>query len=320
MGAKILEIHGKNGNTAPSLHMTLSPRNLLFPLGFIFLCFFPAMARGQLDVKLEMDRRIYLAHEPITATLTLINRAGRDVVLGGKDSSDSWLDYRVFDGGGNLLGPNPGTAGPGPLIVKNGDPYRTRVAVNALYPIFREGTYRVQASIYFPPLRRYFETPSQTVQVVDVKSFWSQIVGMPPGHPDQGSYRKYELIRFSRGEKNELYVRVSDSETNVVKATFSLGSAIMIRDPEIAVDNYNELHVLFMGAPKAYAYTVINQDGEIEKREVYFEERGNRPQLIKLPDGTIELIGGISEEEKNQPYEKNSFRPLSERPPGMPNL
>ena len=59
---------------------------------------------AQITVELEMDRSLFMAHEPITGKLTLVNRAGQDLIFGDSGGM-SWLDFNVTDGSGYLLTP-----------------------------------------------------------------------------------------------------------------------------------------------------------------------------------------------------------------------
>ena len=83
---------------------------------------------------------------------------------------------------------------------------------------------------------------------------------------------------------------------------------------------YTTMHILHMASPKAYAHVVIDVDGKMLTRDIYYEKGGNRPALVSIGQSDLGVQGGITAEEHDTPYEQRQFRKLSELPPGMPML
>ncbi len=277
-------------------------------------------ARAQLDIGLQLDKKTFMTHEPVTGVLTMVNRAGREIVLDGPPSGAPWLDFNVVDGRQRLITPVQGIQNPKPLILPNGQPHRVKVMVNHSYPMSESGLYRVKVRVYFPPLKRYFETKVQTVNIVDGQVMWGpQPFGVPTGYEGAGTYRAYTLLTFFQGaQERSLYFRLTDHDTGRVRATYSLGQYMTARPPEQAIDNQSRLHILHMAAPKQYFYSVIEPDGKATQK-AYREKGTSRPELItNQQTGEVAIRGGVSEEEMAVPYEEREFRKLSERPPGMP--
>jgi hypothetical protein len=194
-----------------------------------------------------------------------------------------------------------------------------KINVNSMYPMGQKGIYRVSASVYFPQLDRYFQSQPTTLQISDGRELWRQVVGVPEGREGEGTYRRYTLLSFNTGSERLLYTRIQDDRSGAVFATFSLGQFIAIRDPEWTIDNQNRLHVLQLGAPRTYAHTVIDVDGQIVAREVYREGNGTRPQLVAAGAGDIVVSGGVSEEEATRNPLGPAIHMISERPEGLPN-
>jgi hypothetical protein len=268
-----------------------------------------------------MDKKTYMAHEPVTGVLILINRAGRDLILDGKDG-ESWLDFRVEDPRRQLLSTLRGFEKPKPLVLKSGVPLEQKVTVNAMYPMGATGMYAVTAQVYFPPLGRTFQSKRNTINIVDGQKMWSQTVGVPAGLTGAGSYRTFALLTFMEGvRQRSLYFRLADTDTGVVRTTYSLGEYIALFDPQHLVDSESRLHVLQLAGPQKFYYTVIDATGDAVIRETYREHEGRRPQLlVNSVTGDIKVEGGMSVKESMIPYEEREFRKLSERPPGMPRL
>jgi hypothetical protein len=93
-----------------------------------------------------------------------------------------------------------------------------------------------------------------------------------------------------------------------------------LRPPEKAIDSQNNLHILHMSGPQAYKYTVISIDGEPIRQQNLYEKGSNRPRLKNSGYGEVGIVGGITEEEAQTPYESQEFRAISERPPGLPTF
>lgn len=275
---------------------------------------------AQINLDLKLDRTLYLAHEPITGELIIVNMAGRDLIF-GESGGLSWLDFTVTDGAGHLITPVQGEANERPIVLGAGQTYKHKVTINRRYPMANIGTYRVKASIHFPQINRVFETKSITVQVTDGQPMWSQIVGVPQSHPQAGSYREYSLMTYYHGARSKaLYFRLKDSDSGMVFRTYTIGDYMTLRPPEKAIDSQNNLHILHMSGPQAYKYTVISIDGEPIRQQNLYEKGSNRPQLKNSGYGEVSVVGGITEEEAKTPYETQEFHPISERPPGLPGF
>ncbi|MCB1079030.1 MAG: hypothetical protein KDM64_14505, partial [Verrucomicrobiae bacterium] len=129
-------------------------RGIVAALAVLFVA---KSAHAQLELGLEFDKKTFMTYEPVTATLTMVNRAGKELVIDGPNGG-SWLDFQVIDGRQNLIPPVQGAPKPQPMILPAGAPHRIRVMVNHSYPMSESGLYRIKVRVYFPPLGRYFET------------------------------------------------------------------------------------------------------------------------------------------------------------------
>jgi hypothetical protein len=70
------------------------------------LLFVAATARGQIQVDLKFKRLQYIAYEPVLATVTITNLAGRDVDL-HDDAEQPWFGFEVTANEGRTLVPIP---------------------------------------------------------------------------------------------------------------------------------------------------------------------------------------------------------------------
>jgi len=273
---------------------------------------------GQIQVDLKMDRSLYIAHEPISGVLTIINRSGRDLVF-GDSGGKSWLDFTVTDGLGHLISPVRNMENAKPIVITAGQTHEQKVTINQYYPMATTGVYRVKATVVFPQINRVFQTRVLSVQVTDGRPMWSQIVGVPQGHPKAGSYREYSLMTYYHGSRSKsLYFRLRDSDTGMVYKTYPLGDYLSLHPPMHEIDRENRLHVLHMSAPQTYIYSIISIDGDPLTRKGYVSKGTDRPELVRSEFGDVSVKGGMTEEENETPYQGQQFHMLSERPPGMP--
>lgn len=279
-----------------------------------------APVSAQINLDLKLDRTLYLSHEPITGELIIVNMAGRDLIF-GESGGLSWLDFTVTDGRGHLITPVQGERNERPIVLGAGQTHKHKVVINRRYPMANIGTYRVKASVHFPQINRVFETKQVTVQVTEGQPMWSQIVGVPQGHPQAGTNREYSLMTYYHGARSKaLYFRLRDSDSGMVFRTYPIGDYMSLRPPTHAIDSQNQLHVLHMTGPQTYRYTLISIDGEPLQQKTLFEKGANRPELKSTAYGEVTLVGGMSEEEAKTPYEEQEFYRISERPPGLPTF
>ncbi len=272
---------------------------------------------AQISVSMEPVKKMYVVHEPTTVKVSIVNRAGRDLVLAGRGNS-SWLTFDVTDSKGRLASSVRGT-GIEPVLIPAGQQLTRTIAVNEYYSMGQLGLYRIRASAYFSQLDQYFSSTTETVQISEGREMWSQVVGVPEGQEGAGEFRRYSLLSFNNGSSRHLYVRVQREPSGGTLTTYSLGKLIVVRDPEWTVDSSNRLHVLHQGAPKTYAHTVVGANGEVLSREIYREQVGNRPRLSPDGVGDITVVGGVSDREaRENPMGGLSVKKLSDRPPGLP--
>ncbi|MDF2375612.1 MAG: hypothetical protein P1U81_05185 [Verrucomicrobiales bacterium] len=294
-------------------------KSILTLLSLAFVLMLSHSANAQIQVELKLDRTLFVAHEPITGTLTLVNRAGQDLIFGDSGGM-SWLDFTVTDGRGHLVVPVRNQLNERPVVLSSGQTYEHKVTINRYYPMSTVGQYRVRANVSFPQINRVFQSKTLSVQVTEGQPIWSQIVGVPQGHPHAGSYREFSLMTYYHGARSKaLYFRLKDSDSGVVYKTYPIGDYMSLRKPTYSIDRQNQLHVLHMTGPQRYKYTVVNIDGDPVRQEKYFEKNGNRPELKSSDFGDVSVVGGFTEEEMSTPYEHTEFRRISERPPGLPN-
>ena len=290
-------------------------------LALLVFAFLGKTAKGQIDVTFKLGKTAYIAHEPIVGEVTIFNRAGRDLIMSGKNGAD-WLEFRINEtGGGRMVSPIQGAEKLKPIVIGAGKSYTSKVTVNRKYPMGRTGRYSIQALVSFPQINRVFTARPTAINVNDGRKMWSQVFGVPPGNEGAGSYREYSILTQHHGSRSKtLYFRIAEADTGLVRKTWAIGDYLMVRPPKQVVDGKNILHVFHMAGPKTYVYTTVNVDGKPIEQQVYVQKGTSIPDMVTNESNQVAVVGGMTLEESLENYESREFRNLSERPPGLPKL
>ncbi len=270
--------------------------------------------QAQYMTNITLNKPAYLTYEAVEATVTINNRSGADIVMGGPNGQ-SWLTFAVIAPNGNAV-PSMQFQADDNMIFKSGTSISKKVLISNFYTFSEYGTYSVNASIYHPPSQQYYGSNRARALFTDAKPFWEQSYGVPVDQPNAGQIRRYTISTLRDTERTWLYVRVLEDKTNLKLTTFSLGTCILVADPQITVDSNNKLHVLFMAVPHIYSHVIIDTQGKLEKRRYFKELETNRPKLVVQNDQTIDVQGG-------EPYDptavaaKPKARSVGQRPPGL---
>jgi hypothetical protein len=304
------------------LHLELSSLNFTFlrmllraaVLWIALLAIAPAL-HAQIRVEMKLPRRLYIAYEPVVATVSVTNLTGRDVLLDDFEGQ-KWFSFQISTGEDRLVPPRDMDYQLTPLMLPAGQTVKRTVNLTSLYPITDFGLYRLRASIYFPELRKYFSSAQSTIEISEGKLIWQQTVGVPEGLQGAGTYRLISLLTFRRPKDNMLYVRVEDKEGGVVYVTAPLGRVLTSNEPQVQLDQKNQLHVLQVVGPKTYLYSRVGLNGESLGTSTYHELQ-TRPRMRKLASGTVEIAGG----QVDAPVATAAAGPppkLSDRPASIP--
>ena len=276
------------------------------------------LSRAQFATNLTIERTTFLSQEPITATVTIINRSGADVVMSGSGPRASWLSFDITDPAGRPVSASnmePEAA----FVFKAGDTISRKITINDTYAMSEPGAYSLKATVYHPPSRQHFESNGERFTVTDARAFKTFPFGVPQAYPGAGRMRSYHMIVFRESDRTTLYSRLVDDRTQSSLITAQLGPINLSLEPQMQLDRENRLHAFFLAVPKIFMHITITPDGKVAKREYYREVEDSRPTLITTATGEFAVTGG-------QPYDPNAQstatqrpkgRSASERPPGL---
>ena len=286
-----------------------------YALPIIAVALFPAAGEAQIQVDLKFKRLQYIAYEPVVATISVTNLAGRDIDLHDAEGQ-SWLGFEITGSEGQPVTPMSAESGQAPLKVAAGQKVTHQINLTPLYPVHDFGTYHVRTHVYFADLGKFFYSPTRVFEVTDARPIWQQTVGIPDGVAAPGNVRTYALLTNRFPDHTSLYVRVQDKDSGVVYATYSLGRAIAFEEPQAEIDHANQLHVLHCSAPRAWAYSRIGLNGELLAHSSFMETK-TRPKLVRAGNGEVAVRGGTIESPAVQ-GSRGTAPKLSARPPGPP--
>ncbi|MEO8440811.1 MAG: hypothetical protein ABI540_11405 [Spartobacteria bacterium] len=268
-------------------------------------------AEGQIQVDLKFKRLQYIAYEPVIATVTITNLAGRDIEL--RDANgEHWYGFEVTANEGRTLAPIRQFSEP-PLQIAAGTSVTRKINLTPLFPVSDLGVYHVRANVFFADLNKFFYARSKVFEVTTARPIWQRTVGDPSGN----GVRTYSLMTNRFPDHTSLYVRVEDKENSLVYSTYSLGRLISFDEPHAEVDRENRLHVLHCSAPRIWSYSLVGLDGRLLKHATYSQTRTS-PHLRRKEDGTVAVSGGTLDVPVAPGAGARAVPKLSERPENLP--
>ena len=272
-------------------------------------------AHAQFQVALDLGRKTYVSAEPITATVTVTNRSGADVVLGGP-SGRKWLTFTLRDSSDRALSPLD-LESEDPIILKAGATTRKKMRILDTHAVEETGNYAATASVYHPASGQYYISNRTHFTVTDLRPFGQPMMfGVPEGYPEAGRVRRYVLMINRELDSSTMYFRLEDDATNSKLMTYPLGPITLAREPLVTMDRLNQLHVLFMTNRDNYTYAVLQPDGKPKSIRIIKDVKESHPQLFLTSTNDVVLKGGEIQD-PNAPKEVPKGRSISERPPGL---
>lgn len=277
-------------------------------------------AFGQYEVSLQLDKTIYVVQEPMTATLSVVNRSGSDVVLGGPKGKP-WLLFNVTDSQDRSLSPAQMTSDE-PVVFPAGETITRKVKLTDTHSFSVEGTYAATVSVFYPASGDYYKSNRARFVITDERVYGKPLIfGVPQGLPDAGRMRRYALLVHRDQNYSYLYFRLIDDRTEEKIMTYQLGPLTLAREPMFALDKQNNMHVLFMSSPDQSLYYIIGPDGKPKSQQYFRDENGSHPQLFRTRDSSVVASGGRQFDPKQDRADAAAaaarVRSVSERPPGL---
>jgi hypothetical protein len=276
----------------------------------LFTLLFSGVLQAQVQVHLKMLKPDYVAHEQVLATVTITNRAGRDLYL-HNESRMNWLDFDIKNQRGVPLSPLRGGLSFKAARIGAGQSVSKTIDLNALYRVSDLGRYRLSAVVRLPGGEgTLFSSNNQGFNVTKARSLYRQRVGVA----GDKNVREFSVLTFSTGQKSVLYVQVEDVATGRMLQTFPLGEVLMFRQPTATVDGQNNLHILYLVSPTTFARSRVNSEGKFLGQDFYQRGVTGAPRLVTFGNGEVQVAGGVPFDPKAQKAAAQKIRRISERP------
>jgi hypothetical protein len=272
-------------------------------------------AHGQIGVQLSLKRRAFIAHEPIVATVTLTNTSGRELLL--EDTPElQWFGFQVNGEEERIIPPRNPDYGLDSVRLQPGEAVKKSVNLNELYALGDLGSFKVRATVYLAPAKRYFTSRAIQIEITEGRVISRQSVGVPEGMVNAGAIHTFTLLTHYHDEGRMLYVRVQSRDDSTVFGTYILGRLIDGAPPQAEFDVGNNLYVLHLTGKQAWVLTKIGVNGEYMGQTSY-DAAKSRPSLRKLANGTLQIVGGRKQSAVAQTPTAPPVK-LSDRPAGLP--
>jgi hypothetical protein len=271
--------------------------------------------RAQVTVELSIKRNIYIAYEPLLATVRINNLSGNRLLLADVEGK-KWFGFQIETLDGRPVPPSDPNYEISPIQINPGEAVVRTVNLTQLYPLSDFGSYRVRATVYAAELSDYFSSPPLTLEITDGRLLWQQTVGVPGPAGIESGTRTISLLSHRLSERTDLYLRIEDKTRGIIYCTHRLGDFISYGKPDIQLDATNTVHVLQNNIPREFIYSKVGLDGKILERMTYSAPK-ERPHLVRSADGTVIVAGGIPYD-PHAPPSPVTMPKLSDRPMGLP--
>ncbi|MCF7732634.1 MAG: hypothetical protein K9N23_13170 [Akkermansiaceae bacterium] len=266
-------------------------------------------AHAQLAVSLELSKNQYLSGEPVIATVSITNHAGRDIEFQGY-LQRPWLDFALTNSRGEPVTPT-GAGIFGKVKLGAGQTLNRQVNLSSMFQLTDQGNYGVSATVRMPGVDADTTVSNRVIYTVSPgRPYWSQKVGAGRA----GKLREFRLLDFSGDLKSQLYVQVLDGRTGLPVRTFTLGEVLLVRKPSATVDRRQRMHVLFLATPSAWLHCQIDTDGRLVSRDIHKRGPSGDPYLVTSAKGEVTVGNSVLYDPKAAAAKRAKFRKLSERP------
>jgi hypothetical protein len=281
---------------------------------WLFICFclsLTGVTAEPLGVQIRFDNDTYLIYEAIQATVSIHNYSGREIQFDEGDQSSS-LNFVVTTENSrmirNLARPALGAS----VTIPPGQTVSQTINLLPLYELRERGTYRVKAIVKTP--LGTVESAPVAITLINGRELWSQVVGLPASEGSPEQYRTYSLVARRGTHEDSLYVSVRDDPHTMVYSLISLGAFLSTTEPQVRVDRFGNLHVIFQNAPRSFGYAEIDPIARPIARAAYSDFTGHPTLTIK--DGEVSVTGG----EQTYPKVERvlSDEEVNPRPPAPP--
>jgi hypothetical protein len=261
----------------------------IFQLAAITLLLFVVTVSAQVSIEVVPVQEQFLPDEALTVAVRVTNQSGQSLRL-GEDAE--WLKLSVESKDSFIVSKLSDPPVQGGFTLDSSKIAIKRVNLAPCFSLTRPGRYSVTATVRIKDWDKEFSSPPATFDIIVAAKLWEQNFGVPSQTNQSPEVRKYSLQQANYLKHLQLYVRISDPDDTKIFRVVAIGGMVGFSQPEPQVDKLSNLHVLWQTGARAFAYRVVNPDGEIVVSQTY-DYAGSRPRLHIADDGKITVNGGL---------------------------
>ncbi len=279
-------------------------------LAVLFLCPLAAV-QGQLATSLSLNKKTFLAGEPVIAEIIVTNHSGRELTLSSTRQLP-WLAFVVTKSNGNPVTTRKLNVF-GAMKIKVGESLAKQVDLTEFFLLTSQGNFAVSAVVRDPIGGIQGSSTNRILFNLNPgRTYWAQKIGVKN---DRGTgIREIKLLTFSNGKKSQLYAQVIDGRTGVPIRTFLLGDALMLRKPMVTLDGSQRMHVMFLATPSMWVHCQVSADAKLVARDIHQRAAQGDPVLMAYGDGSVNVVNSVLYDPKVAEEERKKIRKASDRP------
>jgi len=245
----------------------------------------PVMAQVEVGLRVTPDRAVL--HEPIMATIRVVNQTGQTIIL--RDDTPGqrlWLD--IESAPGRTIRPITRAIVGSPLEVPPRQSVSRQINITETYDIRVEGPYTVRARLDWDG-----EAYVSSRAFLDVAPGLEVARLVAAASDSTGDRRLYRLLTLNRDRGDHLFLRIDDPAAQICEAVLHLDRVIRVQPPRMQVDGAHQIHVLHQFGPGRYLHHVFTPNGQMVSRRVFTSEDPG-VSLDYREDGQVVVSGATA--------------------------
>lgn len=273
-------------------------------------------AFAQINLELKMARRSFFFDEPTQASLIISNSSGRELLFEDTPAKP-WVEVSVKSSQGRDIPPRASVPKNQPLLVAPNEVARYTLDINALADFPGPGKYSVSARVTYPDSNRVFVTNNLRFDIESGTERWTRTVGLPSDTSGLKT-RTFSVFNFLRPEGLFLYARLEAKDEGTLIGTYPLGRMSSGLEPQIELDQGNNLYVFHLAGEDTYILSQVNIDGSGFGQAPYSPIKKTKPRLVRQPSGGLAIQGAARDERApRNPSSLNDEPKISDRPSSL---
>lgn len=231
----------------------------------LFLSIMVVVARiadAQLDFQCRLVNSRVLQFESIPVEVTIINRSGERLVVGGPKAT-AFLAFDAENSPGALILPTDRPLLTNEVVARHAETVHFTIDLLPSYQIRETGPHSIVGRLEWRD--KVFVTSKMYLDILPGLEI-ARITGGAPGMG--GTVRTYSLRTLNRDRTERAFLRITD-ETGRCYGVLDLGRIVRLYKPVLQVDEEGNLQVLHQNGPNSFVRHVVSFDGQVKSQETY---------------------------------------------------